>query len=73
MGAGCAQGAGVRCERCKRPLTRFAVSVQTRDGVVGWGPDCARRVFREARKARAARPRAERDERTVDWVEGMNG
>ena len=63
----------MKCARCNRPLTRFALSVPTKDGPVGWGPECARKVFREQRKKRQARARAERDQRTVDWVGELNG
>ena len=59
----------MRCLRCNRPLLRFAVSVQTRDGPQGWGPDCARKVMRRAVRERKAE--AVRDEITIDWVEVM--
>lgn len=59
----------MKCHRCSRPLLRFAVSVQTRDEVIGWGPDCARKVF--SRKRRERRRAVERDQRTVDWVDSM--
>jgi hypothetical protein len=65
----------LRCLRCNRPLVRFAASIQTRDGLLGWGPDCAKTVtVTPARPVRG--PRAElrqrplpRDPRQLDWVE----
>lgn len=59
----------MKCARCNRPLIRYAVSVDTKDGPIGWGPDCARKVFKAAKRERKAQP--VRDERTVDWVEVM--
>lgn len=44
------------CARCGKHLRRFAVEVATRDGPMGWGPKCARLVFRQA--ARRTRRRA---------------
>lgn len=43
----------MNCTNCGRPLTRFAVSVDTRDGPVGWGPKCARKVFKVLARRRA--------------------
>lgn len=34
----------MNCLRCGRPLTAYAASVKTRDGMVGWGPKCAKTV-----------------------------
>lgn len=61
----------MKCNRCNRPLIRFALSVQTRGEVIGWGPDCARKVFKEQRKRRDKRQHGERDQMTVDWVDSM--
>lgn len=58
----------MKCSRCNRPLIRFAVSVDTKDGPIGWGPDCARRVF--SRQRRERRRAVERDNRTIDWIQG---
>lgn len=35
---------GLHCIACGKPLTKFAASITTRDGPVGWGPKCAKRV-----------------------------
>lgn len=56
----------MKCARCNRPLIRFALSVDTKDGPIGWGPDCARKVFK--REKRERKEQAVRDDRTVDWV-----
>jgi hypothetical protein len=45
----------VNCLACGRRLTRFAFSVPTKDGAVGWGPKCARQVLKRPKRRRAAR------------------
>jgi hypothetical protein len=49
----------VNCLHCGRPLRRFAISVPTRGGALGWGPKCARSlgIVTGARAARAKRPK----------------
>jgi len=61
----------MNCAHCGRSLKAFAVSIQTASGVYGWGPKCARAVFKAQRRARAAAARArqaEPDPRQRDWV-----
>ena len=65
--------AALRCLRCDRPLTKLAASIQTRDGLRGWGSVCARYVVitptrRLDRQARVElRQRApERDPRQIE-------
>ena len=38
------KGDAVICARCDRPLTKAAVSIETRNGQLSWGPVCARYV-----------------------------
>lgn len=40
----------MKCVACGKLLTRFAVSVDTSDGPKGWGPKCARKAFKAARR-----------------------
>ena len=47
----------MRCLACDRALTRFAVSIPTRDGIRGWGPVCAKAVT--IRKTRTRFPVAD--------------
>ena len=47
----------MRCLACNRALTKFTVSIPTRDGERGWGPSCARRVT--IRKTRTRFPVAD--------------
>ena len=70
----------MRCLACDRPLTKFAVSIPTRDGVRGWGPVCAKAVT--IRKTRTRFPVADvaprlramtsctRDPLTPDLIDG---
>ena len=47
----------MRCLACNRALTKFAVSIPTRDGIRGWGPHCAKAVT--IRKTRTRYPVAD--------------
>lgn len=63
----------MNCLHCGRSLIRFAVSVDTADGPVGWGPKCARTVFKiQARRRRvelfSRPPQREVDPRQLDWI-----
>lgn len=50
------------CARCSKPLTRFAASIDSRMGPIGWGPKCARMALgRKKRKRRPAAPVVTRD------------
>jgi hypothetical protein len=53
----------VTCHKCHRKLIRFAFSVNTPEGLIGWGPDCAQAVTRRESDPGAFRPRAERPPR----------
>lgn len=49
----------LRCIKCNRTLLRFTVSIPSRDGVIGWGPQCSRSVtISRGRKQRRAVPQA---------------
>lgn len=64
----------MRCLKCGRALTRFAFSVETAEGLKGWGPQCAQEVGLKApKKARAKAAEPVRDTRTRDWVEEFHG
>lgn len=66
-----------RCIACGKPLTKYAVSIPTKDGPVGWGPKCAKRVVikrdRLGRRNVTVKPRPvktlPRDPAQVDWLE----
>ena len=45
----------LRCAKCDRPLTRFAVQIPTRAGPMGWGPTCAKSVVIKSEKRKQAR------------------
>ncbi len=67
----------MRCVACGRALTKFAITIPTREGLVGWGPVCAKRVT--IRPTRTKYPVIEvadkkpkpvrRDQLTRDWIE----
>ena len=67
----------LRCIACGKPLTKYAVSIPTKDGPVGWGPKCAQRVVikrdRTGRRNVTVKPRPvktlPRDPAQVDWLE----
>ncbi len=63
----------MRCLKCHRALTRFAFSVETADGVKGWGPDCAKAIgLAPPKKPRAkSYEDTQRDALTRDWVEEL--
>jgi hypothetical protein len=51
----------MRCTRCKKPLSRSALSILTRRGYQHWGPKCARlagliQPRRKAVRIRSAQP-----------------
>ena len=48
----------MNCVACGRPLFRFAVSVLSKAGPIGWGPKCAKR-------AGVTKPRADRARRVT--------
>lgn len=50
----------MKCIACGRRLEKYTVSIPSKDGLIGWGPVCARAVtIRPARTpAPARRPRA---------------
>lgn len=35
----------MKCIACGRPLTRYAATIPSKDGLVGWGPKCAEKVL----------------------------
>ena len=50
----------MRCIACNRPVLRFALSIPSRQGVIGWGPQCAKRIQPAPKRAKAAHPEAAR-------------
>lgn len=50
----------MNCVACGRPLFRYAVSVLSKAGPIGWGPKCAKRAgvsaTRRSRTRRTAVP-----------------
>lgn len=56
----------MKCLHCGRPLTKFAASIQTGEGELGWGPVCARKVMVGARKRARAQAKAARQPVYVD-------
>lgn len=66
----------MNCIACGRLLTQYAASITTRDGVVGWGPKCAKRVVIRPKRARAALIEVKRsahcaDPRQADLFEAL--
>lgn len=65
----------MRCLACNRPLLRYAASIQTRDGLRGWGPTCAKAVVIRPTRTRwpviesQPRRRVVADESQLDWIE----
>jgi hypothetical protein len=64
----------MRCIRCNKPLKAYARQVETADGIVGWGPTCARLTFKQPKRTRAApimtRHQAGRvDPAQIDWIQ----
>lgn len=48
----------MNCIECKKPLKRYAAELTTPSGeVIGWGPKCARKALKAARRRASARPR----------------
>lgn len=41
----------MKCVRCSKTLTKYAVSIDTINGKVGWGPTCAKYVTVTASRA----------------------
>lgn len=41
----------MKCARCSKTLTKYAVSIDTRNGPIGWGPTCAKYVTVTATRA----------------------
>ena len=77
----------MKCIRCSRPLLTPAVSVPTRNGLVGYGPVCAKKAGllnqgQRITQARKTPPRGQKvacgahvvgDELTMDlFTEGLN-
>ncbi len=58
----------LRCAECHRPLLRFAASIKTRNGLIGWGPTCAKVFGRVMNEPKPERSAVKRDKRTIDWV-----
>lgn len=56
----------MKCLHCGRALKRFAASIQTAEGELGWGRVCARKVMVGARKRARAQARAARQPVYVD-------
>jgi hypothetical protein len=48
----------MKCAACHRTLVRYALTARTKEGVIGWGPTCAKGV--QVTQTRAAHPRVER-------------
>lgn len=48
----------MKCAACHRTLMRFALTAPTRDGLIGWGPTCAKGV--QLAPTRSGHPRIER-------------
>ena len=52
----------MQCLKCRRPLVRFAASIEINGTTVGWGPDCSRQVgaslMKTTRGPRAAHAKA---------------
>ena len=67
----------MNCTLCGRALNAPAKSITTKDGVLSFGPVCARRVFpqptRTARPVLGVKPRAavEADPRQLDLLEAI--
>ena len=76
----------MKCVRCNRPLLVPAASVPTRNGVIGYGPVCARKAgllqnpSPRITQHRKSPPRPEKrrcrvhvvgDEQTLDLFEGL--
>lgn len=64
----------MQCVRCGKPLKKFAVSIQTADGLVGWGRVCAEtvKVRTKPKRVRIFTPRAgvtAGDPRQLDLLE----
>ncbi len=59
----------LRCIRCNRPLLAYLVSTQTRHGLRGWGPHCAKLAGVEIKQERREPARIVRDGATRDWVQ----
>lgn len=57
----------MRCVACNRPVLRFALSIPSRQGVIGWGPQCAKRIESAWKSAKA--PRAEAIRRRAVMVD----
>ena len=67
----------MHCIRCNKPLKAFARQVETAEGVVGWGPTCARLAFATKRRQPAGTPAAKARHRPgtptadytqIDWI-----
>jgi hypothetical protein len=68
----------MRCLRCDRPLTKLAASIETRDGIRGWGSTCSRYVVIKPTRRLDRQPRVEyrqrateRDPAQLDWIEAI--
>ena len=57
----------MKCVRCNRPLTVPALLINSRQGPLGFGPVCARKVAPVKPRQKKAEPA--RDRATVDWVD----
>jgi len=56
----------LKCMNCGRLLKKFAASIPTDQGDIGWGPTCARKVLVGARKRAGAMHKAGRPAVVVD-------
>lgn len=56
----------LKCMNCGRMLKKFAASIPTDQGDIGWGPTCARKVLVGARKRARAMHKASRPVVAVD-------
>lgn len=58
--------AALRCLRCARPLTKLAASIETRDGIRGWGPTCSKTVIVTPTRRLDRQPRVELRQRAPE-------
>jgi hypothetical protein len=56
----------LRCLRCGKPLTKFAVSIPTSAGPAGWGPRCAQTVVVKPTRRLDRQPRVEYRQRAPE-------
>lgn len=67
----------MKCMECGKALQRYSAQVTTPGGeVIGWGPKCARRALKSARKAasvnrHAARPTVDERQMALEFDGAM--